>query len=363
MALFFNPIDDALVLTGLPADAIARYFTVFDERCRVTSDLPAPQVRHLDLGIMIVRLENYIGGLTNAIESELAYCLREPIGHYDATLKLWKEQNTAQIVDFNNNSHIIIYKEGKQAIELAQPEYIKAFDENTNTYYYTYQCLSDEPISSKAIAKMGHILVRQLYEIVRDRRQNALLAHAAAIGVNGKGALLCARGGHGKSTLALSALIDGFQYVSDDYIVLARDGEHKNLCAYPIYSCATLTKEMLERLKGLRTEFLFDNWNKTKDVFNLSAHHSAFVPKLPIKVAIYPNIANVVEPSIERTDSNKAMTHFIHSILAQMQDKKHLQSMTKLMIELLKGLDFYQINLSNNLIANVKALKSFMEGV
>jgi hypothetical protein len=51
--------------------------------------------------------------------------------------------------------------------------------------------------------------------------RGAQLVHGAAVGTDGGGVLISARGGSGKSTAALACLGAGMQYAGDDYVVLA----------------------------------------------------------------------------------------------------------------------------------------------
>jgi hypothetical protein len=49
------------------------------------------------------------------------------------------------------------------------------------------------------------------------------MAHAAAVGRQGRGVLLAGRSGSGKSTAAITCVDAGMEYVGDDYVLLLRD--------------------------------------------------------------------------------------------------------------------------------------------
>ena len=146
--------------------------------------------------------------------------------------------------------------------------------------------------------KQGHLFVQLLNRILKTPDTN--LIHGACIGLNGKGVLLCARGQQGKSTLAVHALLDGFEYVSDDYLTLekSRDG----LLAYPIYSIVTLSpqmyNEMYEALQG--TRFVSNNARRDKYVLNIANLHARFRTAYPVQVCMLPEIFPGAEPSITR---------------------------------------------------------------
>lgn len=73
------------------------------------------------------------------------------------------------------------------------------------------------------------------------------LAHAGAVGRNGRGVLIVGRGGSGKSTTALACLAAGFDYAGDDYVLLSEQpgGGPR---AHRIYSTAKLEPGHLQRL-------------------------------------------------------------------------------------------------------------------
>ena len=80
------------------------------------------------------------------------------------------------------------------------------------------------------------------------RRHGLQLAHGAAVGLDGRGLLLTARGGSGKSTTALSLVAQGWQYVSDDYCLLATEPP---LGAHALYGVGKADDATLARLPGL----------------------------------------------------------------------------------------------------------------
>lgn len=71
-------------------------------------------------------------------------------------------------------------------------------------------------------------------------RDGAQLLHAAAIGDERGAVLLTGKGGVGKSTTALTGLVHGLQYVSDDYLAVRLGPE---LRAYSLYCTAKLNAE------------------------------------------------------------------------------------------------------------------------
>jgi hypothetical protein len=74
------------------------------------------------------------------------------------------------------------------------------------------------------------------------------LVHAGAIGAPDGGFLLAGKGGSGKSTTALTCLMDGFSFAADDYCVLAATQPAQ---IYGLYCSAKLAADSRRRLPAL----------------------------------------------------------------------------------------------------------------
>ena len=113
-------------------------------------------------------------------------------------------------------------------------------------------------------------------------------------------------------------------------------------------------------MSGLKSTFVCNNHENTKKILNISEYDKKIVNKLPIKAIVFPNISNSIEPYVEKTQKNKAITQLVYSTAIQMNkynDKEYI----KLLISLVKNLNVYQINLSQNLNKNVIILKDFID--
>ena len=174
----------------------------------------------------------------------------------------------------------------------AERGFFIANDYETNNYYYGIKDLAPEEF-----IKEGHVFVQFINNIIKTPTSN--LAHGAVIGLNGNGILICARGQRGKSTLSVLSMMRGFEYVSDDYLMLHQNDKGE-LLSSPIYSIITLSPEMYNRLyddmEGSR--FISNNARKDKYVFNISNFHKQFRKNYPIKICMFPEIVSDPEPSI-----------------------------------------------------------------
>ena len=357
------------------------------------SNIGQKWVRYLDLGCRTVRLVGYSDEFIPHIEKQLTFVLRDNCEKYDATLYLWKEENPkkfsetfaksnpkigmrirmekvyrkAKNVSALNNDEIynltIIdesYSKVKTAVSVDVTHgFVSANNFAENKYYYGVNDLSPEEF-----IKEGHIFVQFINNILKTETSN--LAHGAVIGLNGNGICFCARGQRGKSTLSVLSMMKGFEYVSDDYLILHNDAQGK-LLASPIYSIITLSPEMYNRLYGYMagSQFISNNARKDKYVFNISNFHSQFRKNYPIKICMFPEIVTDPEPSIRlctKEEKGRAITNLIQSTLMQTQDLYDHKTIKK-MYNMVKNYPFYKFNLSHDIEKNTEFLRDFMNNL
>lgn len=315
------------------------------------------KILYLDLGVKVVRLVCYCDKFIPHIKRQLTYSLRENSEKYDATIVLWHEPELEKIYSHKELFRFIADDEPLDDFYdfVVYDTTIRFYIPETETYYHGMKNLDLE-----GFAQEGHAFVQLLYKILKTENTN--LVHGACVGLDDKGILFCARGQRGKSTLTVLSLLDGFEYVSDDYLTLEKNGE--NLYAYPIYSIITLSPrmydEMYDKLDG--TRFISNNARKDKYIINISNFHNRFKSKYPIKLCMFPEIVSDSKPSIclcSQQEKGRAVTHIIHSTVLQMMDMFDADMMKKL-IGMLNGFEFYKINLCNDIYKNVECLRKFL---
>jgi hypothetical protein len=232
---------------------------------------------------------------------------------------------------------------------------IQGFNPETNTYYYAAQNLEPEEF-----IKQGHIFVQTFNKILKTPA--AGLVHGAVVGLDNKGILFCARGQRGKSTLAVLAMMQGFEYVSDDYLTLEKTDD--GLFAYPIYSIITLSPRMYNELyDDLKGKFVSNNARKDKYVVNIEGYHDTFRRRYPVSVCMFPEIVSDPEPSIVPCtpgDKGRAIVQLTHSTVNQTGDRHEPETIKKI-ISFTDGFEFYRINLCQDIKANVECLKEFIK--
>ncbi len=336
--------------------------------------------KYVKLGPVNVKIVSYHQDFLPLMQRQISYSMTDEKLDCVATIVLWNEKDTISLTKeiIQNNEALKTrfrleqvltkatggvmqvewmceqYSKHNPVVRFMPEGFVEAHDVETNTYYYGVKDLSFEEF-----IKQGHIFVQMFNKILKTETTN--LVHGAVVGLDNNGILFCARGQRGKSTLAVLAMMQGFEYVSDDYLILQKEGQ--NLYSYPIYSIITLSPKMYGKLyDDIKGKFVCNNARKDKYVINIDAYHNQFKDKYPIKVCMFPEIVPDEKPSIVECKKGRAITQLIHSTVKQTQDAHDIKTIQKL-IGFLKDFKFYQINLCPDINENVKCLRQFCENM
>ena len=341
---------------------------------------PLCMTKYLDFGTRVVRVLCHSPKLLLFLEQQLPFVLRDEVAHYDETIVFWQATDIQKIarglgIQFNPEKNLRLRVEmlatGRRYpdILLMDPDFstttpvmrlsvssgmIEVYDTLTHTCYYAAADLSPEEL-----IKQGHLFVQQLNVLLKTETVN--LTHGAVFGYNGQGVLLCARGQRGKSTLTVHSLLNGCEYVSDDYQILEK--KEGQLYAYPLYSIITLSPEMYGRMySGFKGKFCSNNARKDKYVFNISSYEAQFKTRYPVSLCLFPEIVPDKDPSItpcSNEEKGRAIVQFIHSTVLQMRDLNN-QSTIKKLFHMVCDLPFYRFNLSPQIAQNTEYLRGFL---
>ena len=309
------------------------------------------------------------------MKRELGWIITEPVAEPDATIVLWRESSPESFfsrafglnlapVQEEEEVSIMFIRDGNEVTPFTQ---IDLRDRTVNvadgnTFYYGADCFEPEAW----LPRQGHLFSQNFYHVLSGPCSS--FVHAACVGIDGKGVLVCARGGRGKSTLTVSALLKGFEYVADDHLILEkREGL---LYASPIYCTVALSPKMYN--------FLYDDMEKArfvgvgikdKFVFDMANYGSQMRRRYPILAGIFPEIdLNASEPSVERCsdmEKRRAITQVSHSTIVQMykyglkQGQKDTVDIVKL-INMLKDVEYYKMILCQDIFRNEEFLRSFV---
>lgn len=190
------------------------------------------------------------------------------------------------------------------------------------------------------------------------QEHNFILTHSAGIGINKNGALLIAVGGSGKSTTAITGLLNGIGYTSDDYVLLEPD---KNI-AHFIYSAGYLNQDMIKRLPELKQHIIgYDKTRNNKTLVNLLPYKNRFIRELKYNMLLFPVLKKENKKSeIFKSEIKlKALTALAVSTTIQNEGYLNHQYMNKL-INSVKNLPIYQFNIISDFKENSAVLKNFL---
>src|SRR3954451_366848 len=124
-------------------------------------------------------------------------------------------------------------------------------------------------------------------------RSDCLLVHAGAVGSDGHAVLLAGRGGSGKSTTAVAALLAGHNYLGDDYAFLDLTGPQP--AVHSLHTTAKLSPDALALLPELAGHSALRLPDRAeKQVLNVAALR-------PDAVRRSARIASIVVPDVRRS--------------------------------------------------------------
>jgi hypothetical protein len=358
-------------------ELLAHCFRTLDARARQAGE--PVFVKYLDLGTHVVRLINHSAAFTPHVEKQLTWSLKEEAPRYDATLVIWQDRDIAEVAFSLLGQHDPVEYRKLRVKKLADAKVnipdinfydedilrhrplieankktglLSAWDTKSNTYYYAVENLEPEEF-----IKRGHIFIQTFFHILKSPASS--LAHGAVVGLQGTGVLFCAVGYRGKSTLTVNCLLDGFDYVSDDYLVLGtNDGI---LRAWPIYSVIALSPTAYQAMyQRLQAKFVSNNARKDKYMFNIAGYHDRFSPGYPVKICMFPHITDRPEPSIVPGDKERAIEELLYSSIHNTGNTQDAMTMGRL-YSFVDELPFYRFNLSPNIDKNTRCLREFLE--
>lgn len=315
-----------------------------------------PQTRYVCLGKDIVRILIYDPRFMPAIQTYFGYTLREDSDSYLSTIVLWKTEGE---MGRSDKLYHIVNRDSDptRPVMIFYRGVANGYDESADTYYCGFPDYSIE-----SMIQSGDIFVKPFYKILKGR--SGALVHGACVGVDGKGVMICARGGKGKSTLAVSSMLKGFDYVADDYQVI--DVEDGCLTASPIYSVIKLSHGMYGMMHDEIGDapIVAENPRGDKHVVDVSKWHSQFRSGYPVRLCLMPELdLEADEPEVTpctKEERGQGMIHIVHSTIKQHGDMYDNSGSAKL-LNLLRDQKFYKIRLCRDIYRNVECLRSFLQ--
>ena len=125
------------------------------------------------------------------------------------------------------------------------------------------------------------------------QRQNMTFLHSAAVGFGGKGVLLSGAGGSGKSTLSLSALLSGMDFLSDDYLLIEK--KEKETIAIRLYTTGYMKEDILKALPEFRKDIIWFCREREKSLVSLDAFENKIIGSLSLQAVVIPHIVDYID--------------------------------------------------------------------
>ena len=180
-----------------------------------------------------------------------------------------------------------------------------------------------------------------------------LPVHGGAVGVGGRGVLLAARSGVGKSTLAASCLLSGMDYVADDYVLISAEGP---LYAMPVSSALNMNPDVRGQL-GLTLPVIWENANRNGKQM-LDASSFPICRNMAVRAVVF----------LSRWDRERAEISPLsgHPAVRLAQSAPRLEGAydpltAKAVVQRLSRLPAYEMRLGGDLGQNAAALRTWIE--
>lgn len=183
------------------------------------------------------------------------------------------------------------------------------------------------------------------------------LLHAAAIGTDDGAVILPGKGGMGKSTTAISSLLNGLNYLSDDYVLTSIDPEPM---VYSLYNTAKINAEDLERYPELNPLVMnIERLSHEKAVIYLWPHFRGQIKDcMPLKAIMLPSVHAGAESFMSEVGFWKLQRAFAFTTLSQLPNVgRHTQDY---IIRLIERLPAFTLNCGHIFSSIPQAIRAYL---
>ena len=185
------------------------------------------------------------------------------------------------------------------------------------------------------------------------------LVHAACVGVDSNNTvLLVGRGGSGKSTTALAALLSGQVFLGDDYVGVSI-GPVGSVHAHALYGSAKATPRTLQLLPQLHCWQAPDGEVDGEKVVLYLPASAAIVCSATVRAVVHCCVAPHVAALLTRTRPAIVFNELISTNSVQLASA--LPLLTQTVAHLVRALPCYQLNLRPDMQSAPAQLRELME--
>ncbi len=186
------------------------------------------------------------------------------------------------------------------------------------------------------------------------------MVHAAAVGVEGKAVLLVGKGGSGKSSAAMSCVMENMSYLGDDYCLLRTDHPPRVFSVYnSIKLKRNLSYPLLDNFPELNPDPVSDQDKIILSIQKL--YPSRLVKELPVKAILLPRITHSDVTTFSRAGTSETLQALAVTTIFQLPFAG--QSELVIMADFVKKVKSYWVNLSNSPREIGASIRNFIIGL
>ncbi len=330
-------------------DTAAERFEAFIASFEAAADRTGVIDRNYDIAGFSMHLRFAGDGLLREVTTAFSHLEVDPIAEPDLTIACWDSVST-RVDLFPAVGARTDYEHAQSESHVAR-RYLSGFrrpdfglamlDREAGSGGYWVPDAVDYPAHPDALYWGWANPLRGIlnwYFAARDR----LFVHAASVGAHGGALLLPAPSGSGKTSTALRCLVDGLDFLGEDYSVVSMEG---GPVVHSIYSTAKLhadeydhrTTQVRLPVEPVRKEF-------EKYIFPLYPHFQRqLVSSRPLRAIVVPKVTGVDTPLLERCESRVALGALAPSSILQVPGAG--QAAFSRMRRLVTGLPCYSLQL------------------
>jgi len=315
--------------------------------------------RYYMIGGFTVRLRFAGSSLIPIITPPLAHLSIEPVSEPSLTICLsdssstkitlppipWDNADYLQfglINGFNSKDIKILHNRALHIIDLSQNIAIYWISDTGSAPYY------------HSITPLRTILHWWLH------KHRQFIIHAAAVGLSDRGVLITGKGGAGKSTTALSCIVNGLKYVGDENCIISNSPEPY---AHSLYSSGTLEAEDVDRIPQLYSSLInADRLDVEKAVYYLfNKYQDNLSHGFPVKAVLVPKVSGTNDTIIRKLSAAQTLVALAPGSLFQLPGAggESFHAMAKL----LKQVPCYTLELGTDLYQIPVEIKKFLESL
>jgi hypothetical protein len=185
------------------------------------------------------------------------------------------------------------------------------------------------------------------------------LAHAAVVEKSGRGVLLTGRGGSGKSTTTVAAVLSGMRTCGDDFVMV--DLAASGAIAYSLYDTVKLDEASLQRFAELRPKVA----NPQRAAGQKARVHlgdlmpDRLLESVPLIAIVQPVITDDAQPSLRKVDPGVVLRALAPSTLFLLRGEETI--LADKLAQLVRALPAWQLRLTRDPRASAAYLGGQLE--